>query len=120
MTFTADDITSWHAHVYYDADSRDIAARLRAEVEDRFDVTLGRWREEPVGPHPQPMYQIAFDAALFAELVPWLLTRREGLSILVHANTGLGDLADHTVGAMWLGRSLELNLDVFDRDGRSF
>ena len=47
-------IESWHAHVYFDASSRDAAWSLRTTIEaalaDR--VALGRFHEKPVGPHP--------------------------------------------------------------------
>ena len=54
------DITSWHAHVYYDKASEQIAAWLREQVAGRFAVQMGRWHAVPVGPHPVAMYQIAF------------------------------------------------------------
>jgi DOPA 4,5-dioxygenase len=106
-------IQSYHAHVYYDAETKETAARLRAEVEARFDnITMGRWHDKPVGPHPRWSYQIAFETELFAELVPWLALNREGLTVLVHPNTGQ-DLPDHADRAMWLGDSPELNLSIF-------
>ena len=55
---------------------------------------------------------MAFPADLFATLVPWLALNRRDLTILVHPETG-DDLADHSTHAMWLGESLELNLDNF-------
>ncbi len=106
-------IQSYHAHVYYDAETKETAARLRAEVEARFDeITMGRWHDRPVGPHPCWSYQIAFETKLFGELVPWLALNREGLTVLVHPNTGQ-DLPDHADRAMWLGESPELNLSIF-------
>ncbi len=45
-------ISLYHAHIYYDASSRPVAARLRDEIAQRFTVQLGRWHDEPVGPHP--------------------------------------------------------------------
>ena len=120
QAFDPNAIAGYHAHVYYrDENEREIAAGIRDAVDDAFDVELGRWRDEPVGPHPQPMYQIAFDAELFPTLVPWLQTVRGPLNILIHTRTGVSDLLDHSVGAMWLGSSLSLNLDFFDRDGKS-
>ena len=109
--FDTDMIQSYHAHVYYDADSKETAARLRAGVEARFEITMGRWHDRPVGPHPCWSYQIAFEPALFGELVPWLGLNRAGLDVLVHPNTGQ-DLPDHTERAMWLGESHELDLSV--------
>ena len=106
-----DMIRSYHAHVYYDADSKETAARLRAEVEARFEITMGRWHDRPIGPHPRGSYQIAFEPALFGELVPWLALNRAGLDVLVHPNTGQ-DLPDHAERAMWLGQSHELDLSV--------
>ena len=106
-------IPSYHAHVYYDDASRETAARLREAIAERFEVRLGRWRDEPVGPHPEPMYQVAFQAPLFPEIVPWLMLNRHGLTIFIHPETG-DSLADHRDHAMWMGRVLTLDLGVFD------
>jgi len=59
-------IQHYHAHVYYDpVASRDRAARLREHVAAAFPgVTLGRWHDTPVGPHPQSMYQLCFPALI--------------------------------------------------------
>lgn len=107
-------ITGFHAHVYYDAATRDTASRVRDALAELFEVELGRWRDEPVGPHPQSMYQVKFAPELFARLVPWLMLHREGLVILVHPETG-NDLADHSEYALWLGEKLALNLDFLRR-----
>ena len=56
------------------------------------------------------MYQIVFAPALFAELVPWLMINREGLTILIHPETG-DDLVDHRDYALWLGEKLPLRLE---------
>ncbi|HZP46136.1 MAG TPA: DOPA 4,5-dioxygenase family protein [Candidatus Binataceae bacterium] len=104
-------IRFYHAHIYYDDASRGTAARLRAEIEQRFEVVMGRWRDEPVGPHPQAMYQVKFDPAEFARIVPWLMINRAGLNILVHPDTG-DAIADHAVNALWLGDKLPLRIDI--------
>jgi DOPA 4,5-dioxygenase len=106
-----DTIQSYHAHVYYDAETKETAARLRAGVEARFDITMGRWHDRPVGPHPRWSYQILFEPALFGELVPWLALNRDGLTVFVHPNTDR-DLPDHAEHAMWLGESPKLNLNA--------
>jgi aromatic ring-cleaving dioxygenase len=107
-------IESYHAHVYYDSASRETAASLRDALERKFQVVMGRWRDEPVGPHPQPMYQVKFDPGEFARIVPWLMLNRGGLTILVHPNTGDG-YTDHAFNALWLGRKLRLRLGFLRR-----
>jgi DOPA 4,5-dioxygenase len=107
-------LKGFHAHVYYDPDTREIAARLRDAVAERFEVELGRWREEPVGPHPKSMYQVKFTPDQFGLLVPWLMLNREGLDILVHPETG-EDVEDHADRALWLGEKLQLNIEVLRR-----
>jgi aromatic ring-cleaving dioxygenase len=104
-------IGDYHAHVYYDPTSRDTAARLRQALESGFEVEMGRWRDAPVGPHPQPMYQVKFGVAQFARIVPWLMLNRHGLTILIHPNTG-DDYQDHAEHALWLGEKLKLRLDI--------
>ncbi len=77
-------IKGYHAHIYYpDDDARERASRLRDAIDRTFTVTLGRWRDEPVGPHPVAMYQVAFEANQFADIVPWLMLNRDGLTIVV-------------------------------------
>ncbi len=104
-------IRGYHAHVYYDADSKPAAAALREAIEARFAVRMGRWHDRPIGPHPRWSYQVAFEPPLFAEIVPWLALNRGDLVIFIHPETG-DDLPDHRDRALWLGDCLELNLDA--------
>ena len=107
------EIQDYHAHVYFDADSRGSAKDLRKEIEAKFDVTMGRWHEEEVGPHPKWSYQVKFEPQQFAELVPWLMLNRRDLTIFLHPNTG-NDLEDHRDRSTWMGAILPLKLDIFD------
>lgn len=109
-------ITGYHAHIYYDPETRGIAERLREAIGGGFAVQLGRWHDQPVGPHSTAMYQVAFPIAEFPRLVPWLMLNREGLSVLVHPLTG-DDYEDHATFALWLGPPLPLRLEVL-RQGK--
>lgn len=102
----------FHAHVYYDATSKADAEDLRTEIDGRFEVEVGRWHDNPIGPHPFGSYQVAFMPELFGKIVPWLAMNRRNLVILVHPETG-DDLIDHSDYAMWLGDSATLNLKCF-------
>lgn len=109
-------ISKYHAHVYYDAETRQVAASVRKGLE-QFDAKVGSWHDEPVGPHTKGMYQVEFLPKEFAEIVPWLMLHREGLDVLVHPSTNSGDgYGDHTVRALWLGSRLEINKNAFKRD----
>ena len=104
-------ITSWHAHVYFDAASRDSAWAFRDTVTARFHdlVTMGRFHERPVGPHPRWSYQVAFAPAQFAEVVSWLALNHGTLDVFVHPNTD-NELRDHRDCAIWIGRAHQLDL----------
>ncbi len=110
-------IEGYHAHIYYDAATKPVAERVRAGIGAAFSTRLGRWHDKPVGPHPISMYQVAFAVEEFARLVPWLMLNREGLTVLVHPETG-NDYVDHTDSALWLGAVLPLKLDVLHRGPR--
>ena len=110
-------VRGYHAHVYYAPETRATAERLRAGLGHRFQARLGSWHDEPVGPHPVAMYQLAFAAEEFSTLVPWLMLNREGLNVLVHPLTG-DSVADHTRFALWLGTPLPLRLEALRRGAR--
>ena len=106
------EITDYHAHVYYTTQTHAQAAHLRQHIEQLFDIAMGRWRDQPVGPHLQPMYQVAFETSIFSKIVPWLMINHLGLSILVHPNTGHA-LLDHSENALWIGEKLGIRTDFF-------
>lgn len=108
---TGTTIHGWHAHVYFDASTIDQARSLCEGAAARFPLKMGRVHEKPVGPHPDWSCQLAFKAALFAEVIPWLVLNRNGLVVLVHPITG-NDLLDHRDRAMWMGHSRPLDLRV--------
>ena len=113
-----DAIASFHAHVYYNEETRSDAQQLRNWIGERFVVTLGRWHDALVGPHEQSMYQVAFAVEVFSSLVPWLMLNHGRLSILVHPNT-TRPLADHTSHALWIGSSLGIRGDMLPREGEA-
>lgn len=107
-------IRGWHAHVYFDASTRDAAKAFREAVAiawiDR--VTVGRFHEKSVGPHPMWSFQLAIATADFAEVVGWLALNHGPLDVLVHPNTD-DERRDHRDAAMWIGRSHALDLSAF-------
>ena len=110
-------IKGYHAHVYYHPQTRNLAGRLRGVISECFRAQLGSWHDEPVGPHPVAMYQVAFAGEEFSSLVPWLMLNREGLDILVHPLTD-NSVADHTRFAAWLGAPLPLRIAALRRGPR--
>lgn len=101
-------ISGFHAHVYYDPETRAAAARVREGLA-QFKVRLGSWHDEPVGPHPKSMYQVLFAPEQFGEVVPWLMLHREGLDVLVHPEAG-DSREDHLHRCLWLGEKLKLRI----------
>jgi DOPA 4,5-dioxygenase len=105
-------IPGFHAHVYFrNPDERRRAKTLREQIGQKFLVRLGRWHEEPVGPHTAPMYQVAFLHDIFADFIPWLMLNRSGLPILLHPDTGRPH-DDHTINPFWFGEILPIKAET--------
>ena len=114
MTDQSPHIAGYHAHVYYDAESRANAVRLAAAITARFPVELGGFFDEPLGPHPIANLQVIFSAADFASVVPWLMVNRQGLDVLIHPLTD-DSVRDHDTDCAWLGTPVPLKLHALSR-----
>ncbi len=111
-------IKDYHAHVYYDANSKPFAESLREDLEKRFpEAVYGRWHDRPVGPHPDWSFQIALGIDLFQPIVSYLAMKRGPLVIFIHPNTG-DDLVDHRDYAIWIGGIRTLNLANFEKKAK--
>jgi aromatic ring-cleaving dioxygenase len=113
---TPSTISGWHAHIYFDESSRNAAWELRQTIETHFaddlqsgKLTLGRFHERPVGPHPQWSFQLGFGSEQLTPMLEWLALNHGALDVFMHPNTG-DALKDHRDSAVWIGRSYELLL----------
>jgi len=89
-------VNGYHAHVYYNSETKPTAERLAEAIGGKFAVEFGGFRDGPVGPHPQ-------------NVVPWLMLNRAGLDVLVHPLTD-DSVDDHSAYALWLGTPVPLRL----------
>ena len=108
----------YDAHIYYDKQTRSRAETLRAEAKKVFGsetVLVGDLIDPCVGPHTKSMFEMNFLKRDLQKMLLWLEMHRKGLIVLVHEVTGY-DLRDHTEGAIWLGRPLELDASKLDPD----
>jgi DOPA 4,5-dioxygenase len=119
----ANEQNPWHAHVYYDHDTWDVALRLHRELEDMLArgglaglVLVGHMYDKGVGPHPKPQFEIQFHELAVPRITEILAAT--GLTSLVHPLTD-DDLADHTTLAQWLGEPVPLDESVLDPPGHN-
>ncbi|WP_170763940.1 DOPA 4,5-dioxygenase family protein [Ruegeria lacuscaerulensis] len=110
------EITGYHAHVYFDADTQDIAQQVCEEAARRFAVQMGRMHTRNVGPHPRWSCQLGFAPDAFDHVIPWLMLNRQGLTVFSHPETG-DHLKDHRDRTIWMGEMLELDLSIFEETG---
>ena len=101
----------YHAHVYYNAETKAKAAKLSATLSAKFKVEGGALSDEPRGPHPISQFAVIFRTEEFQNIVPWLMLNREGLDILVHPLTE-SSYDDHSKNALWLGTPVPMRLDI--------
>ena len=105
-------IRDFHAHIYFDREQLPNAQQLASAAQEQFSVSVGRFHEGPVGPHPRGSVQLTVPADQFGEVAQWLALNRGDLTIFAHANTG-NDRADHTQHVIWFGPSETLDLSIF-------
>jgi DOPA 4,5-dioxygenase len=105
----------FHAHIYYTAEDRSAAEKLRDDFRANGEVLfVGRMTDRAVGPHPIPQYEVHFVEGSLPAVVSAI--EGSGLRALVHPLTD-DDLADHTSLAQWIGEPVELEVSVLDPPG---
>jgi aromatic ring-cleaving dioxygenase len=111
----------WHAHVYYTPADRGRAESFRARLIGLKQsgkvpqlLLIGQLRDQKMGPHPLPQFEIHFTAGLVTTIAG--IVRETGLRALLHPLTH-DDLADHTHLGQWIGAPLVLDLTVLDPPG---
>jgi aromatic ring-cleaving dioxygenase len=102
-------IDGYHAHVYYDAETRPRAEQLRETIAAMHGVDVRALSDDPIGPHPVPQFRVTFTSAQFDKIVPWLMFNRQGLDVLIHPLTD-NSYDDHSRYAVWLGAPVALKL----------
>jgi DOPA 4,5-dioxygenase len=105
-------IENFHAHIYFEAHELEPARTLAEEARSRFGVSVGRFHERPVGPHPRGSCQLVVETERFGDFALWAAVNRRGLTIFAHASTG-DDRADHSENVVWFGPSERLDLSIF-------
>lgn len=107
----------YHAHIYYESHVRAVASRLHqrfSESTPAHVLFVGELRDQPVGPHRKPQFEVHFREDALPQIVS--LIKESGLTALVHPLTD-DDLADHTSLGQWIGEPIPLDLSVLDPPG---
>ena len=111
----------YHAHVYYSAGERSLAASLQKKLRTPLPdnplsglLFVGELRDRKAGPHITSQFEIHFYEQLLPSVEAELT--HSGLRVLIHPLT-LDDLRDHTYLGRWLGQPVELDLTVLDPPG---
>lgn len=100
---------NYHAHVYWQNNKeRDIALSLHFQLKE-YECKIGRVWDQPIGPHPLPMYQVNYNSSNQNLVESYL--QSQPLTILLHEDIGIDHVRDHTEGARWIGEQLELDLN---------
>lgn len=102
----------YHSHIYYEESTRSSATALQKAIAEAFQghVRVHGLIDQPIGPHPLPMFEVDFTAAIKTQYINWLEQNHNGHSVLIHPLSG-DELADHQDYPEWVGPALILNLE---------
>lgn len=105
---------AYDLHVYFfknNVQQKAYATRLMQEAVNQWSDLRIKMFEDPVGPHPLPMFEIDIpqDYPKFSDIVSWIMVNHGNLSALLHPHTG-NQWNDHTNYSLWLGQPVPLDL----------
>ncbi len=103
------DITEFHAHVYFTPGSRPHAARLRESLLKNAALKIYTLSDGPRGPHLVTMFGVDIPKAHLPAVLGFLMLNHGDLAVLIHPVTA-NEVEDHTIHALWLGPPQPLDL----------
>lgn len=112
MNLPQNKFDQYHIHVYFNEDTSEIAAQLRENIATQLEMEVGNFNQKLVGPHLQWNFYVPFSKAQFDKIIPWIAQHRNGLSVLLHKDTG-DDWVDHTEDLFWFGEVGEIDISMF-------
>ena len=107
----ADPIRDYDAHIYFTEKTQGLAEKLREKLIAQFSgktLRVGPLFNEWIGPHTAFMFELNFTKENLEPVLSYLFHHRDNLSVLIHEVTD-NDPRDHTLGAIWLGKKVELD-----------
>jgi len=109
-------MSNWHIHVYFAETEIELAREVRENLISLLPQLTyqGQLINQPVGPHPVPMFELHLPETELASATPVIDANRQGLSVLIHPLLE-DEVVAHTTAARWLGKKLPLDLDMLIR-----
>ena len=108
-------LLGFHVHIYYNDATEQQATNLHDRMVAEFNAKPSRPPYVGIaGPHPVAQRAVIFSPKTFtAEVVPWLMFNRQGLSILIHPLSD-DEYEAHTTHAVWFGEPIALLTDTLN------
>lgn len=105
----------FHAHIYFNALTRENALTLSSKVlsQGYSGVKIIKIYDHKAGPHHLPMVEMHFTEKVKDQMLSFLQSHHENLSILIHEDSG-DDFKDH-LNPQWVGEVLPIDFDFFQK-----
>lgn len=102
-------VTSWDVHHYFDSEDPEQvreALELREKCLKEFpNITVNPAYRAPVGPHEMGNWEAEIHLpSQQVKYLAWLVVNHGNIVCLVHPNTGMSGVKDHSVHATWVGK----------------
>jgi len=110
-------IEGYHIHIYFEPETTDeiSALSVSSQLNELFPEYIeGTYNVGTVGPHIMPNIELDISREGYGEILQWLQLNSQGLSILIHPETG-DDMKDHLESSIWINKEVGYNQTFFDK-----
>ena len=106
---------TYHAHIYFNSYEKETVRELHQRAINLKSGIFKFYKLYPhkVGPHQLPMIELHFNEENKSEVIDWINSNRDDLSVLVHEDSG-DDIQDHH-SPIWLDEVLPIDFSFFTK-----